>query len=299
MFKCKYCKKMRGRKAGIRKNKSGWVQKYKCSECKRYFTDRKGVERYRHNVDIISVALDLRAKGLSLRDVVDHLDQHHRVKVSRTTILYWQNKFGEKLKSFTQTLTPYLSGIYHADEMFVKVGGEWNYLWSCIDRFTKFLVEDHFSVERNDKECIEFIGKIKARTDKPPDEIHTDNSWDYYPAFRKHFPRNRNIHKHYPAWKKKFKNNPIERYFNTVKQRYKTFRGFGNSKSAKKFFDFFYVYYNFIRKHMSLQENTPANSANIQLNLGRNRFKSLIEILRLFFKPLLQYYFLLFLYNSY
>ena len=168
--------------------------------------------------------------------------------------------------------------------MFSKVSGEWNYLWSCIDYLTKFIVSHHFSEQRNDRECIEFLKGVKGRTNKPPDEIHTDNSWDYYPAFRKNFPRNRKIHKHYPAWKKKFKNNPIERYFNTVKQRYKTFRGFDNFKFAENFFDFFTIYYNFIRKHMTLGNITPVQAANINLNLGRNRFKSLIESLLTFFK---------------
>jgi len=284
MFICKHCKKTNAVKTGLRKNKSGWVQKYKCRSCNTYFTNRKGVERYRHNADVISAALDLRAKGLSLSDVVDHLDQHHKVNVVRSTILYWQRKFGKKLKSFTQTLTPFLGKIYHADEMFARVSGDWNYLWSCLDYETKFIVAQHFSDERNDKECIEFIGKVKAKTEKPPDEIHTDNSWDYYPAFRKHFPRNKKIHVHYPAWKKKFKNNPIERYFNTVKQRYKTFRGFDNTKSAEQFFDFFTVYYNFIRKHTSLDKKTPAQVAGLNLNLGRNRMKSLIEILLAFSK---------------
>lgn len=291
MFVCKHCKKTSAVKAGLRKNKSGWVQKYKCAACNKYFINRKGVERYRHTVDIISAALDLRAKGLSLSDVVDHLDQHHKVKVVRSTILYWQCKFGRKLKSFTQSLTPFLGRVYHADEMFTRVRKDWNYLWSCIDYATKFIVVHHFSEIRNDVECIEFIGKIKARTNKPPDEIHTDNSWDYYPAFRKHFPRNRKIHKHFPAWKHKFKNNPIERFFNTVKERYKTMRGLDNPVSAEEFFDFLTVYYNFIRKHMSLKGKTPAQAANILLNLGRNRFKSLIELLlalkkaRIWLKP--------------
>jgi len=76
---------------------------------------------------VITAVLDLRAKGMILADVVDHLDQHHSVRVSRPTILYWQNTFGKKLKSFIQTLQPVIGGIVHADEMFVKVRKEWYY----------------------------------------------------------------------------------------------------------------------------------------------------------------------------
>ena len=92
------------------------------------------------------------------------------------------------------------------------------------------------------------------------------------------------MHKASPAWKKKFKNNPIERFHNILKQRYKVFRGFDNIESAEKFFDFYRAYYNFIRKHMSLGMKTLAQAAKIELNFGRNRIRSMIEILLTLFK---------------
>lgn len=284
MFKCRFCKENSAVKRGVKKNKSGWIPRYSCTNCGKWFVDRKGLENYRHTTEVITAALDLRAKGLSLADVVDHLDQHHRVKVSRQTILDWQNKFGEKLKSFSQTLTPQLGEVFHADEMFVKVRKDWNYYWDCIDYKTKFLVEDHLSKIREDKEAVKFLQKVKHASPELPKEIHTDCSYDYPPAFRKIFPRNRSIHIQYPAWKKRFKNNPIERLHNTLKQRYKTFRGFDNFQSSKKFFDFYKSYYNFIRKHTSLGFITPAQAAKIDLNLQRNRIKSMIELLLAFFK---------------
>src|SRR3989344_2070513 len=247
MFKCPHCKNQSAVKHGILKRKNrGLVQRYQCTSCRREYIRDDGFKRFRHNPEVITVALDLRAKGLSLADIVDHLDQHYRVKVSRTTILDWQKNFGKKLSSFTQTLTPHLGNRFHADEMFVRVDGNWNFYWDCIDYFTKFIVAEHFSDIREDKEAIEFLKKIKAGSLKLPDEIHTDNSFDYPPAFRKVFPKRR-IHRHYPAWKKKFKNNPIERLHNTLKQRYKTFRGFDNRDSAASFLTFFKIYYNFVR----------------------------------------------------
>lgn len=278
MFLCKHCKTTSAVKAGLRKNKVGFTQRYVCTRCNTYSINRKGFENFRHTPEVITAALDLRAKGLSLSDVVDHLDQHYRVNVSRVTILDWQKKFGQKLKSFSQTLTPLLGGTFHADEMFVKQRKNWIYYWDCLDYETKFLVADHISDDRNDTEAVEFLNKIKCGSPELPAIIHTDCSYDYPPAFRKVFPRCR-IHKSYPAWKKKFKNNPIERFHNTLKQRYKVFRGFDNIESTEKFFDFYRVYYNFIRKHRSLQMKTPAQAAKIELNLGRNRIRSMIEIL--------------------
>ena len=279
MKKCPYCQKTSSVKFGLRKNKSGWIQKYLCQSCKRSFTDRKGFERFRHKPEAITAALDLRAKGVSLADVVDHLDQHHRIKVSRKTILDWQNKFGKKLKSFTQTLKPIIGGQVHADEMFVKVRKEWNYYWDAIDYTTKFLVGEHFSKERNYQECIEFMESIKNCPVNQPYVLHTDNSYDYPWPIKKVFGEKGVVHAFYPAWKHKFKNNPIERLHNTEKQTTKTFRGFDNFESTRKFFDFNRVYYNFIRRHTSLGKTTPAEAAGICLDISRNRFLSLIEIL--------------------
>ena len=86
------------------------------------------------------------------------------------------------------------------------------------------------------------------------------------------------IHAFYPAWKHKFRNNSIERLHNTEKQTIKTFRNFDNFDSTKKFFDFNKVYYNFIRKHTTLEGMTPVEADGIFLELKRNRFLSLIEI---------------------
>lgn len=283
MFECKHCKTFSAMKRGIRKNKVGFTQRYLCTKCNKYLTNRRGFEHFRHSAEVITVALDLRAKGLSLKDVVDHLDQHHRVKISRMTVLDWQKKFGQKLKSFSQTLTPVLGKTFHADEMFVKQKKKWIYYWDCIDYETKFMLADHISDERCYREAIIFLKKIKAGSPELPWAIWTDCSYDYPPAFRAVFPRS-TIHHSYPSWKKCFKNNPIERLHNTLKQRYKVFRGFHSTESAEKFFDFYRVYYNYVRKHMSLGMKTPAQAAQIELNLGRNRMRSMIEFLLDFIK---------------
>lgn len=263
---CPHCKKTSVVKFGLRKNKSGWVQKYLCLECHKSFVDRKGFENFRHKPEVITAALDLRAKGVSLADVVDHIDQHHRIKVSRKTILDWQNKFGKKLKSFTQTLKPVIGGQVHADEMFVKVRKEWNYYWDAIDYTTKFLVGDHLSKERNYRECMIFMDSIKKCPINQPHMISTDCSYDYPWPIKKTFGKKGIVHAFYPAWKHKFRNNPIERLHNTEKQTIKTFRGFDNFESTKNFFDFNRVYYNFIRKHTSLGRTTPAEAAGVFLN---------------------------------
>ena len=265
MFKCPSCKKTNSVKAGLRKNKSGFVQKYFCNECQKYFIDRKGFENCQTKPEIIVDALDLRAKGMSLGKVALHLNQKYKINLERSTVLKWQNKFGKMIDNFTKSFQLSQSFNIHADEVFFRAKGQrerdFVYYWDAIDYDTKFIVADHISLEREEEEAKKFMRNIKERIVENPKFIHTDNSYDYPPAIRKTFGRGKVKHIHFPAWKHKFKNNPIERYHNTVRENYKVMRRFQNEKTALSFLRFFKNYYNFIRPHKSLDWQTPAEMA--------------------------------------
>jgi putative transposase len=265
LFKCPHCKGNSTFKAGIRKNKSGFVPKYFCKKCNKFFTDRGGFENCQTKPKIIVDALDLRAKGLSLGKIADHINQKYKVNIDRSTVLKWQNKFGEMINNFTKSFQLSHSRDIHADEVFFRSKGQRDrnfvYYWDAIDYETKFLVADHISLEREEKEAREFITKIKSGLLEYPTYIHTDNSYDYPPAIRKTFGRRKVKHQHFPAWKHQFKNNPIERYHNTIRENYKVMRRFQNELTAYNFLRFFKNYYNFLRPHKTLNWQTPAQVA--------------------------------------
>ena len=142
MFKCPHCKKINSVKAGLRKNKSGFVQKYFCNSCNKYFVNRKGFENMKTKPEIIVDALDLRAKGLSFGKISDYILQKYGLKVQRSNILYWQTKFGKIINDFTQSfLLPQAINI-HADEVFFRAKGQrernFVYYWDAIDYNTNF-----------------------------------------------------------------------------------------------------------------------------------------------------------------
>ena len=265
MFKCPHCKQYNTSKAGIRKNKSGFVRKHFCKDCNKFFTDRKGFENCQTKPEIIVDALDLRAKGLSFGKIANFLNQKYHVKITRSAILKWQNKFGKIINDFTQSfLLPNCTNI-HADEVFFRSKGQrqrnFVYYWDAIDYDTKFLVADHISLEREEFEAKIFMRNIKQQVVELPINIHTDNSYDYPPAIRKTFGRGKVKHIHFAAWKMKFKNNPIERYHNTIRENYKVMRRFQNEKTAQQFLTFFKNYYNFLRPHKTLMWKTPSQIA--------------------------------------
>lgn len=273
MFKSPYVKNGTAVKAGLRKTKQGFVQRYRCTTTGRYFVKRDGFERHRIKPEIICAALDLRANGLSLAKIQNHLYQHHAVRVSRKTILDWQTKFGRIASKFSQSLSPNLGDVFNADEMFIHYKKEFKYLWACLDKKTKFLVAHHVSNIRIDEEAEEFMYKVKRR--KAPLIIRTDNSYNYPPAIRKVFGKEV-IHSHYAAHKKQFKNNPIERFNNTARESLKTMRYFKTIKGITSFFNLFVSYYNFCRPHLSLLQYTPALVAGVGVS-GRNKMYLLIK----------------------
>ena len=54
-------------------------------------------------------------------------------------------------------------------------------------------------------------------------------------------------------------------------------RGLKAEESAQVTMDTLRNYYNFIKPHQSLKGQTPAEKANIDLNLGKNKWLSLIK----------------------
>jgi len=56
---CIYCKSEKIKKDGLRRNKYGDIQKFRCLTCGRYFTINFGFERMKHNPQGITTAMQL------------------------------------------------------------------------------------------------------------------------------------------------------------------------------------------------------------------------------------------------
>jgi len=67
------------------------------------------------------------------------------------------------------------------------------------------------------------------------------------------------------------------RGFGTFRERDKVLRGLKKEETAKVIAEGFRAYYNFLRPHQALESKTPAEKANINPDLGRNRWLSLIQ----------------------
>jgi transposase-like protein len=277
---CRFCGSENIEKHGRRYNKQGEKQRYRCKECERRFVVNDGFSKMKYEPEIITQALDLYFKGLSLRKVKDHFQQFLSKKIHHTTILTWIEKYTQIIDSYIRNLKPELSATWHTDEMMIRSGGKWSWLWHTMDRDTRFMVANMISNSRTVEDARNLFKLVKQQAKNKPECMVTDGLQSYTDAFKKEFYTNtspQTKHLRNAGIAKKNNNNRVERLHNTVREREKVMRGMQNNETATVLMDGFRNYYNVLRPHMGIDNCTPAEMAGLNLELGRNKIQNLIK----------------------
>lgn len=275
--KCPYCESNRMIKRGLRRNQYTLKQRYSCKDCeKRFVIDQ--FKRFKGDGKIITLVMDLYFKGLSLRQIKDHLHQFHDMNISHVTIYRWVTRFMEILNYYLSGFKPKVGDIWHFDEQMVKSKGKWKWCWNAIDSDTKFLIASHVTEGRSKNDARLIMRKAKILGRRKPRLVVTDGLGSYTKAFKKEFWNHHRTIDHWQLkdFEDKHNNNLIERYHGTFKSRSKVMRGFCGKEQVMV--DGFRSYYNFLRPHMGLNGLTPAQMAGIHLGLnGGNRWLQLLK----------------------
>ncbi len=283
---CK-CGSMNIIKIGIRHNKSGNIQRFKCKECSHKWSDNLGFAKNRINSKIITVALDLYFKGISLMKVSEHLKLFYGVSVSDVAILKWIRKFGKVVSPFVDSLVPKeMSGVYHIDEMIIHTRkekmlekGHYQWLWNMMDNTTRFWISSKVSQRREIEDAREVFQDAKSKTPKPIAIIH-DGLPAYNEAFAKEYwtmGRNKTRNIRSVSVRHDGLNQKVERLNGIFRDRERVMHGMDSKDSAQKLIDAYRIHYNFIRNHKSIGK-TPAEKAGIKLPLGQNKIENLIKL---------------------
>lgn len=152
------------------------------------------------------------------------------------------------------------------------------------------------------QKCKEFLGQIKITCYEQILEIYkkekhkpkkkqklitfvSDEFENYRTAWSKLFSRVTKLAFGVPIACRKYglehNNNPIERHNGSIKSRTKIMRGgFRSDDGAIAFTNFKRTIHNFVNPHHELKGRTPAETAEINLPLGRNRLLGLIKYFR-------------------
>ncbi len=292
-LQCPHCKKQNTVKRGYFHTQAhGKQQRYYCKSCDKKFIPRDAFYRMRNSPQKITLCLDLFFRGISTRKVQEHLQAFYPHKSSHKSIYLWVIKYSQVIAKFTNNLKPELGQEVQVDEVEYHrrkhpkkhLGVAKNWFIDSIDTKTRFLVAAQYAESRTKEEIKKVLVDIKKKGEDNIKIITTDGFMAYTNVVKKTFGysnklgRYKVFHNQVNARQGEGFNYPIERLHNGQRARTKTMRGFhGSVESARSILKGWEIYYNYITRHQGI-DKTPSEEAKIHLNLGHNKWLSLIEL---------------------
>lgn len=273
---CPTCNSENIIKKGLRKNKYGNIQKYKCLDCGKWFVFNLGFERMRANPEVITSAMQLYFSGESLRNVTNFLILKG-IKVSHVAVYKWIKKYVKLMESYLEKITPQLSDVWRADEMFVKIKGNMKYVYALMDDETRFWIAKQVSDTKFTEDVTPMFAKGKEVARKYPLALVTDGARNFHDAWKKEFRtmnKPRTVHISSITLKGEHNNNRMERMNGEIRDREKVMRGL--KKDDSSIIDGYRIYHNYFRPHQGLSGKTPADLASITIE-GNNKWITVIQ----------------------
>jgi putative transposase len=268
---CIYCGSNNLMKKGLRKNKSGNLQKFYCRDCHKYFTFNIGFERMKHNPQAITSAMQLYFSGESLRNTMKSL-KLLGVKVSYRTILNWIRKYTKLMQNYIETLMPNVSDTWRADEIYIKVKGDMKYLFAIMDDETRFWIAQEVAETKDKHDARQLFIHARSLMGKQPKNIITDGLQTYSVASGCVFPKA--VHTRHIRLQGDRNNNKMERLNGEIRDREKTMRGLKRKRTP--ILSGYQLFHNYIRPHEALNGKTPAEACGIKVE-GENKWLTLIQ----------------------
>lgn len=256
--KCVKCKSEKVRKKGFRKtSQRGLQQRWICNNCKTSFTIDNGFWKMKNNEQKVCQAIDTYYEGLSLRKVRRNFYKYGNTKISHQSVLNWIRKYIYLIRKKLENAKPSLYGHYLTDEAVIKCKGENHNFGLVMDKRSRYIVATRYSENEyiSPEHSIELWSR--ARDIQRPKKLTSDAHMTYQDAFNKVFytkyKEGRVEYEQINHAKTGKYNYIMERVWNTLRERIKIMRGFKASWSAKLLIDGFFIWYNFVRPHMTLR----------------------------------------------
>lgn len=269
--RCKHCYSDNVVKFGTYKG----TQLYWCKACQRKFKADDTLFHMKVSASHISSALSMFYRGLSYRDIADHMQQEYNYRPSKSAIFKWVDKYTTLAVNHFRDYQPHVGNTWIADETVLDLDNHKVWFWDIIDADTRFLLASRASETRRTIDAERLMEDAAKRAGKAPKVIITDKLRSYLDSIETTFGADTE-HKQSSPFAFKDSTALIERFHGTLKDRTKVMRGFKDMDTLIQFTDGFLVYYNFFRPHEGLNDRTPAEAAKIDY-----RIKNWAELSRL------------------
>jgi putative transposase len=273
---CPDCKSEDIVKHGVRRNKSGNIQRYSCNQCGKWFTHNLGFERMRATPHIVTSAMQLYFGGESFRNIMRFLDLQS-VKISHVAVFKWIKKYVSLMERYLEQIKPHVGDAWRADELYVKIRGNMKYLYAIMDDETRFWIAQQVSDTKNTADIEPLFKEAKRITDKRPNTLISDGAPNFHDAFRKEFATHRlptTRHIRHIRIQGDHNNSKMERLNGEIRDREKVMRGLKIDDTA--ILPGYQIFHNYFRPHMALNGMTPAEKCGIKIE-GENKWQTVIQ----------------------
>ena len=192
-------------------------RRFRCRDCGRRFNERTGTALNRVQVptDIVFLVVFWRLRyKLSLRDLAE-MFLIRGIVFTHEAVRDWEAKLAPLLAEGLRKRRAGKAGrCWHVDETYVKVAGEWCYLYRAIDRDGN-LVDVYLSETRDMAAAKAFLRSARSVTQVEPEQVTTDGHTSYPKAIAEELGTDVD---HRTS---QYKNNVIEQDHRGIKGRYR------------------------------------------------------------------------------
>lgn len=273
---CQFCGSSKLRRYGIRRNKSGDLQRFLCEYCKRTFSINLAFEHMRHNPQAVTTAMQLYFSGESLRNTMKSL-KLLGFQVSHVTVYNWIQKYVSLMKSYADKIQPNVSDVWRTDEIYIKMSGNKKWLFSVMDDQTRFWIAQQVADHKGTSDIQAMFQEAKRISPIEPSKIISDAAVNFNLAIHDEFAGKTKMpftHQAEIRLAGQVHNNKMERMNGEIRDREKTMRGLKTTETP--ILPGMQIFHNYIRPHESLKGKTPAQAAGIEIK-GDNKWLTFIQ----------------------
>lgn len=256
---CKFCGSEDVVRNGHRKGTQYWL----CKNCGHGFVDNKGVPKARYSNDIVARALYNYYAGMSLNAICEGVRQETGYAVTDTSVYGWLARYTRIALNEANGYQPKVGKKWVMDETVVTLDGKKYWLICGIDYDTRYLLGTKLSTNRNYKDIREVLERATAKTGTIPSEVLTDGWGGYREAIEQAYGADSKHIVTKPFTEKDLSTNLMERWNGTLKDRLKPMRGMDRNTNFQLILAGFVFYYNYLRPHMGISGQTPAQKAGV------------------------------------
>ena len=180
------------------------------------------------------------------------------------------------MKEYLEKITPQVSDTWRADEMYIKMRGNPKWLFALIDDETRFWIAKEVANSKDKHDATQLLHQSVEIAGKKPKLLITDGLAAYHEAYMREFwTQDREIEDvRYITLRGHHNTNKMERFNGEMRDREKIVRGI--KKPDSPLLEGYQLLHNYIRPHMGLNGQTPAEAAGIEIQ-GQDKWLAVIQ----------------------